>query len=228
MTVLLDQKLDPKEGVNQGILADNDNIGMILTLLQGAERIAVDTETSGLNVRNRIDYLMGVCVYTPDIAAYLPFRHKARNLDRRYFDYLWSILCTTPELDWHNRKFDMHSLATMGVDPLGLQGRQFDTLMAFHLWNEELPSKELDWLSKRFLGIGKHQGDTIKKMGLIYGFANMDVDAYRTYGPQDSWCTWRLRDFVEPKLKKVGLDKVYWETEAPFTELLYLKKGSWS
>ena len=94
------------------MLGDNDNIAYILMCLQAADDIAVDTETSGLEVRNNTDYLMGVCVDVPGANAYIPFRHRDSNVSMRYLPDLVGILNKKP-LIWHHRKFDMHAFKTL-------------------------------------------------------------------------------------------------------------------
>lgn len=203
------------------MIINEDNFGLAMTFLQGASELGVDTETSGLNVRNGVDYLMGFCFATEDFACYMPFRHKEKNLPLRYLDHL-SDLLSTKDLIWHNRKFDMHSVKTIGIDPLGFRGKQYDTLMIAQLVNEELYSKELDALARTYLKKEKYKKDAIKEYGKIFGFANVPVEMYEEYGPQDARLTRELKAVLWPRLVAQELDTVYWEVEEPFTRLLYL------
>jgi DNA polymerase-1 len=113
----------------------------------------------------------------------------------------------------------MHSLATLGVDPLALKGKQYCSLVIAHMVDEELPSKELDWLSKRFLGSSKV--DHIKELAAIYGWANIPSDIMGPYGEEDPDLHRRLKNVLWPKLVQQGLDAVYWHTEEPLTRSLY-------
>lgn len=202
-------------------LATNDNIAHALLCINAADDVAVDTETSGLDVRNGRDYLMGVCIDVPGWSGYIPFRHKSDNVSMRYLRDLCDLLHNKP-LIWHNRKFDMHAFKTIGVDPLEtFKGPQYDTMMIAHLVDEEMFSKELDFLAKRFLKETKHDKDMINKVGDIYGRDNVPAEMYREYGGHDAWLTRRLRDVLYPKLEKQGLGEVYWNTEAPFTDVLF-------
>ncbi len=203
------------------LLATDDNIGFILTALQAADDIAVDTETSGLNVRNKVDYCMGVCVDTPAISSYIPLRHPDQNVSRRFWDPLFDIL-KEKSLIWHNRKFDYHSLATLGVDPLTFKGKSFCTLLIAMLVDEELYSKELDFLAKRFLKKEKADSDRIHKYAGIVGYKNIPAEMYRIYGSVDATLTRGIRDVLWPRLVAQGLESVYWETESPFNNLLYV------
>lgn len=202
------------------ILATDETMPYILMALEAADEIAIDTETTGLNVRNGVDYLMGVCFSTKGLMGYIPFRHQTDNVSFHWIEHLFSLLANKP-LVWHNRKFDWHSIRTLGVDPTILQGPQFDTLIIAHLIDEELPSKELNFLAKRFLKDQKADGDEIHKLGEIYGWKSIPPDVMAPYGSYDADLTRRLKDVLWPKLVAQGLQSVYWDTESPFTGLLY-------
>lgn len=203
-----------------GKLITDDTIVYSLMALEAADDIAVDTETSGLDVRNNVDYLMGVCVDVPGLSAYMPFRHRADNISMRYVPHLVRILEQKP-LIWHNRKFDMHAFKTLGVDPLRFKGPQYDTMMIAQLINEEWYSKELDALAKLLLKKEKFQSDVVHKLGSIHGYANLPAEVHKNYGSFDAVLTRELRDYLWPMLCEQELASVYWDTEAPFTALLY-------
>lgn len=202
------------------MLATEENWPYIMLCLQGADEIGVDTETSGLNVRNGVDYLMGFCFSVPGMKTYAPFRHKEGNLPLHYLSHIEKIL-QTKDLIWHNRKFDMHSIKTIGIDPLGFKGKQYDTLMLAQLVNEELYSKELDALAKLYLGRTKYKNDEVHKMGELFGYANLPVEVYENYGADDAELTYELKQFLWREIISQELESVYWDTEEPFTRLLY-------
>lgn len=204
-----------------GILATDDFMPVILTALQAAEDIAVDTETTGFNVRNNVDYLMGFCFDVPDLSVYVPFRHKDFNVNKRWLEPINEVLCKKP-LIWHNRKFDMHSVKTIGLDPLCFEGPQYDTMMIAHLMDEELFSKELEFLARKFLKLDKlEEGDEFYEFGKRFGFVNIPA-AIAAKRAIDATLTRKLRDVLWPELERQELTSVYWDTEAPFTRLLYL------
>lgn len=206
---------------NQSILATNENMPLTLMALEAAEEIAIDTETTGLNVRNGVDYLHGICWATDSQYGYIPFRHRTDNVERRWLEPLFKIL-RYKDLDWHNRKFDYHSIKTLGVEPTeALKGKQYDTLMIMQLINEELFSKELDVLAKIFLKDEKAGKDIINKLGQIYGWGAIPPSIMGPYGGYDAHLTRRLKQVLWPKLVEQGLEHVYWETEAPMTDALY-------
>lgn len=202
------------------MIITEDNFAYMMMCLEANDEVAVDTETTGFDVRSGRDYLMGFCFSVDGMACYVPFRHKTDNLNMRYLPHIEKVL-QTKDLIFHNRKFDMHSIKTIGIDPLSFTGKQYDTLMIAQLINEELYSKELDFLGRKFLQEGKYKGDVIKEIGKRLGFENVPVEMYKDYGPQDADLTRRLKKVLWPQLQAQDLEKVYWETEAPFTNLLY-------
>lgn len=201
-------------------LETDDSMFMVLLALQAAPVIAIDTETTGLNVRNGVHYLQGICYSTGEQSGYIPLRHKDNNVSREWIDKLYDILCKK-DIIWHNQKFDYHSLKTLGMDPTKFEGRQYDTMIIAHLVNEEIPSKELDYLCKIYLRDSKAGGDEIKGLGLIYGWENIPARLMAPYGAYDAFLTFRLWEYFWPKLVEQELESVYWDTESPFLVLLF-------
>lgn len=203
------------------MLVTEENFEFALFNLERADEVGVDTETTGLNVRNKVDYLMGVPLSVDGFDCYMPFRHPSGNLPRRYLDKLVDSVLNVKNLIWHNRKFDMHSFATIGVDPLKFKGIQYDTMLMAHLYNEELFSFELDFLASRFLKDTKLSKDKIHEFGKTFGYENVPVHLMSDYGCKDAQLTRRLKEHLWPLLIAEELDKVYLETEMPFTRILF-------
>lgn len=202
----------------QTIVTD-DMMPRVLEGLSNAEEIGIDTETTGLDVRNGTDFCMGICVSTERSMGYIPFRHKSRNVGRQWLPRLFDVLRPKP-LIWHNRKFDMHSLRTLGIDPLELQGPQHDTLILAHLVNEEWFSFELDALAKNLLKDSKRDGDPVKKYGELWGWQNIPVELMAPYGSYDAFLTLKLKQYLWPLLVSQRLESVY-QRESDFTRVLY-------
>src|SRR4051794_21289216 len=99
-----------------------------MSCLWGADEIGVDTETSGFEVRYGTDFLTGFCFSVEGFKCYMPFRHPTSNLPMRYIGAVEELL-RAKDLIWHNRKFDMHSVKTIGIDPLKFLGKQYCTMI---------------------------------------------------------------------------------------------------
>lgn len=198
-----------------------DTFPLAMLAIQANDEIAIDTETSGLDVRNGRDYLMGICISVEGWEGYLPFRHKEDNLPLRFLEPLIQAL-EYKILDWHNMKFDYHSFKTIGVDPLqAFKGEQYDCLILAHLVNEEWYSKQLDALSKMLLGEEKIDKE-IHEWAKHFGYANLPVWMIDAYGAQDASLTRRLKPILWQRILQQELQDVYLNTEQPFAKLLYL------
>lgn len=207
--------------MSEGILATNENMPRVLLALDASDEIALDTETTGLNVRNRVDYLTGICWANEIECGYIPFRHKTDNVDKRWLEPLLKVLRGKTVI-WHNQKFDFHSFTTLGVNPLDVfTGPQYDTLQLAQLVNEEWPSKELDWLAKILLNDGKKGKEDIDKLGELFGYGAIPPHIMGPYGSHDARITFDLKGVLWKKIQQQGLEKVYWETEQPFTVQLF-------
>ena len=116
--------------------------------------IAVDTESTGKEIRDDRGWAMGLSIsyeITDDVVAscYFPLRHKSDNLDREIWDALKVLLSAYPgTIVFHNSKFDLTSLLTLGID---VMGTFWDTMLMAHMVNENIKSKALDYLAQTYL-----------------------------------------------------------------------------
>ena len=202
------------------LLATDDNMGYILMMLGANDELAVDTEGSGLNMRNKVDYLMGFSFSVEGMDCYIPFRHKSSNVSMRWLENIENLLIDK-DLVWHNLKFDMHACKTIGIDPLKWNGKHYDTMMLAHLLDEEMYSKELDFLGRKFLGEGKKKDTEFHKLGQVFGYNNITPEAAYEYAGTDTRITRGLKRIFWPRIQQEELESVYWETELPFLKLLY-------
>jgi DNA polymerase-1 len=203
------------------VLCTDEDMSLALIAMNANDIISLDTETTGLDVRNKRDHLMGLsfAVGDGDFSGYIPLRHGQDNVSMRWLEPLVSIL-QKKDLIWHNRKFDMHSLATLGVDPLSFKGKQYCTMMIAHLVNEEWPSKELDWLSKILLKKEKVNRDAIKNYAKVFGWATLTPAGIAAYGTGDAELPLELFKVLWPRIQEQELEDVY-SIEERFTNLLY-------
>ena len=200
---------------------DATSIDKHISAMLSAEIIAVDTETTGLKVQDGTDYLMGVSVAyrlgpLGIFSAYFPFRHESGNLDREVLGKLRTVFDSVP-LVFHNLKFDLHSLKTIGLVP-GPDVKLFDTLNMAHMCNEELPSKSLNYLAEKFLQDSKT--DEVKAWADVFGWRTVPVGLMEPYACRDAELTLRLFELLWADMKKQELADL-WPTERRFTRLLF-------
>jgi DNA polymerase-1 len=175
-------------------MLSNADIDKHLSAMQDAEVIAVDTETTGLEVKDGTDYLMGISVayYLGSLgimSAYFPFRHQGENLSTDLVHRLRPILESKP-LVFHNLPFDIPSLATIGIYPTEAQ-RLFCTQQIAHMVNEEWFSKKLDALSKNLLNDQKDSTE-VDKWKHAFGWPTIPADLMDPYARHDAELTLRL------------------------------------
>jgi len=117
-----------------------------------------------------------------------------------------------------NIKYDALLLKWYGVE---VQGSFFDTMVAHYLVEPEL-RHGMDYLSETYL---KYQPVKIESLLGKKGkgqltMRQVDVELVKDYAAEDADVTLQLQEFLEPQLKKDGLDKLYYEIEEPLIKVL--------
>jgi DNA polymerase-1 len=192
------------------------------------QRIAIDTEGNGGDVRDGRGYAYGVSLafrhQGGTCAFYLPFRHsnsgRVGNYDLvRFLPYLQEIINRNISI-YHNAKYDLVALATLGLDTKGTEF--LDTMILCHLVDENQPyaGKGLDACVKFYTQHeGKKKSDTFTKGLKIVGWAGMTPEMHGEYAAWDAYVTLELFDAILPKLKAENLLPM-WQHKKKFTELL--------
>lgn len=215
----------PVEETPTGPLLSDETVDRYIQNAMQASVIAVDTETTGIDgIKDGRDYCLGVS-FAYDVSGvglfstYFPLRHTAgesENLDiQRVLPKLKTLLAEKP-IVFHNRKFDLHSLRTLGIT--NLHSEQYDTMVEAHLWNEELPSKQLDYLSRKFLKDEKI--DKMQAFTKAFGWDNVPPHLMAPYAKHDAELTLRLHNILWTKLEGEGLAHL-WSYERDFGTILY-------
>jgi DNA polymerase-1 len=188
--------------------------------------VAIDTETNGEDVRDGRGFAYGVSLaYRSSnglVSYYMPFRHQNPGLVGNYecgpfLPILQRILSERPCV-FHNAKFDLVSLSTLGLDV----GRTnfFCTMKGAHLVDENLFSYSLDEVCKYYLGRpGKQKSDTFKKFESVTGWAGMPPEVHGEYAAYDTYSTFELYETLVPLFKAENLGSV-WERKQEFIRLL--------
>lgn len=185
----------------------NEDFEKHITHALQAEIVGVDTETTGIEgIKSGADYLVGIGIAydVPDFGTfdtYFPFRHSVgENLPLSYLQPVEEIL-KTKTLVFHNRPFDLHSLHTIGINIDRCTNIQYDTQVMAHMADENLPSKELDWLSKVFLNDSKDKSE-LDKWTKSMGWKDVPSHVMFDYGRHDPNLTLRLLPIFMDKLRR--------------------------
>lgn len=160
---------------------------------------------------------------------YLPFRHTncpEDNFDFHQFREVIQAILDRCTVIYHNAKFDLISLQTLGLQTLG---RKFvDTMILCHLVDENRPwsGKSLDSCTKYYLEDGgKRKDPEYVNMLKFLGYEGMTADLTSKYATWDAWLTYQLYQAILPKLKEEQLGEM-WKHKANMVELLTSMEGN--
>lgn len=209
---------------DQTSASDNFEFQFFLRMAYDAPRISVDTETNGLELKDGRGHAIGLSIAVPvgkDVgyAYYFPFRHGTPgNLDRSYLFKLKELIESKPT-NFHNAKHDIPSLKTLGVET----NKDFHcTMLINHRINENLPSYQLDWLTRNFTSLqGKIRDDRLKLAIKVFGWDGVPPDVMAEYAAIDAVCCHELDEYSWPIFKAEDeSDGELWEIEKKFIYLL--------
>jgi DNA polymerase-1 len=188
-----------------------------------AGALCVDTETTSLD-QMRAD-LVGVSMSVkPGEAVYVPLAHTGFGSDEQ-IDRKKALEMIGPVLESEkvikiaqNLKYDYTVLLRAGIK---LQGRLIDTMVASYLINARRRSHGLEDLSSEYLdhkmityeelcGKGKSQKP----------FAEVPIEDAMRYSCEDADVTLRLWNKLEPLLRELGVEELFYEVEMPLVPVL--------
>lgn len=191
--------------------------------------IAVDTETNGKDVRDGSGLCHGISigVKVPGpfyLAHYFPFFHRegegTSNLESdTLFELKEAIESYTGIIIFHNAKFDLESLRSIGIN---YTGRFYCTMLMAHLINENMPySKSLDACAQYYLKEpGKRKSPLWEAALRLYGWEGMPSELMREYAEYDAVSTLRLFEKLFPLWHSENLDEYWWEHKSKFLRVI--------
>lgn len=209
--------LRPDSNSDEGNL--KEFIDLIATL---PAPVAIDTETNGKDVRDGSGYAVGVSIsYRHPTAGlvshYLPFRHKyGFNLEPYWREKLREAIefrdvWGSGVFVFHNSKFDLESLGTLGIHITNTE-RTYCTMLMAHILSEEWPKgKSLNACARNWLdGETKKESPAFKAFTERVGWDNVPSEEMYEYAAYDPVLTLRLFEALWPEWEKEGVDD-YWK-----------------
>ena len=197
---------------------------VFITHALSADMIAIDTETTGITgIKDGRDYAIGVSLAfriepLGILTCYFPLRHIQDNLPLRAMLPRLQLVLRSVPLVFHNRKFDLHSLASLGLDVNDFHSQQYDTMMETQLVNEEWYSKSLDSLSKMLFNEAK--APHLALFANTFGWAETPPNLMGPYAQRDAELTLKLHELLWPKLEEQELTHL-WPVESSFIKALF-------
>ena len=117
-----------------------------------------------------------------------------------------------------NIKYDYKVLMNYGVE---IQGKMFDTMIAHYLIQPEL-YHNMDYLAEVYLHYQTvHIEDLIGPKGKNQkSMRDLAPSEVYEYAAEDADITLRLKNVLEPKLKELNLEELFWNVEMPLVPVL--------
>lgn len=202
---------------NYSLITTKYQFSHLLRALCREKIIAVDTETTGVDVYT--DVIVGISITLPSIDkhVYIPVSHEnGEQLDREFVLEGLAPILNDEGIGkvLHNAIFDIAMFRRHGYD---LKGVRWDTMTAMHLLNENEPSFKLKDLAPKYLGV---ESDTFAELFGKTRFDAVPLDIALVYAAKDTDLTWRLYDFQRKHMAKMPTILEYYRTvEVP---LLYV------
>lgn len=180
-----------------------------------APYIAVDTEGT---LNHPFSETWGLSTAVDAGSEYFGFNHQfGQNLPQSWLPEIKEAIEAAPYLILHHAKHDLRALRNLGID---YQGPFYDTMMMFHMVDENLLSKELDYLGKKFIGKGKNKSPAMEKLIKHFGWDWVPLEMFRSYGDNDASITKALFEYIYPQFQDQSFDGELWDWEQDFTRVL--------
>lgn len=217
---LIPDKESPQRDKTEYIpVLDKKVLETVLLTVKG--ELSIDTETTSRSPMTAD--LVGISLsVTPDKAYYIPITHEypgvPGQLSKKYVVGKIKKILEDPGIRkiGHNIKYDLIILKNEGID---MQGITFDTMLASYLLNPNKPNHNLTDVSMEYLGIKKLSfGDVVTKDKK--DFREVAIDEAARYSGEDAAVTLSLKKYLEPELKKEGVDKLFTDMEIPLIAVL--------
>lgn len=202
---------------------DLDQLSNLITQLEKAELIALDTETTSTNPM--LAELVGLSfAVQANQAFYIPCRHHYLGApDQLKLEEVLQRLkpvLENPKIKkiGQNIKYDWMVLERNGIK---LNGVVFDTMLASYLLNPSKRAHNLDQIALDFLGhktISYEQVAGKGKKALL--FSQVQLDKAVPYACEDADITLMAHAELLPKLKSLGLDELMASVEMPLVPVL--------
>lgn len=185
--------------------------------LRTKKNLSLDTETTSTNAIEA--ELVGLSFAVTENEAYYVAIPANRQEALEYVD-IFKPIYEDPEIlkIGQNIKYDYMVLHNYGVD---LQGRMFDTMLAHYVIQPEL-QHNMDYMAETLLNYQTvHIEELIGPKGKNQkNMRDLSPQEVYEYAAEDADITLRLKNVLEPRLKEVGAERLFWDIEMPLVKVL--------
>ncbi|MDP3049375.1 MAG: DNA polymerase I [Thermodesulfovibrionales bacterium] len=184
------------------------------------DEFAFDVEATGKDPM--ADSIVGFSVSAEkETGYYIPLRHSylgvPEQIGMKETMAIVAPLFENPDIAkiGHNLKYDTMMLKQEGVVT---KGRLYDTMLASYLINPNKPNHSLEGVAFEYLSRRKRTfAEVLNKKK---SFADVFVEEATKYSAEDALLAFELKDILFEKLKEAGLERVYFDIEAPLIPVL--------
>ena len=185
--------------------------------LRTKKNLSLDTETTSTNAIEA--ELVGLSFAVTENEAYYVAIPANRQEALEYVD-IFKPIYEDPKIlkIGQNIKYDYMVLRNYGVD---LQGRMFDTMLAHYVIQPEL-QHNMDYMAETLLNYQTvHIEELIGPKGKNQkNMRDLSPQEVYEYAAEDADITLRLKNVLEPRLKEVGAERLFWDIEIPLVKVL--------
>ncbi len=199
---------------NYKLIQSEKELKKLVVTLKKQRGFVLDTETSDLDVR-----------HTEFLGISFSFREKQAfyvdlTPNREKFLKILKPVLQNPRIlkSGHNLKFDIKVLRQNNIN---LKGIFFDTMLASYLLNPGSRAHDLDSLAFSELGYEMIKIDELIGKGKDQiSLKDVELEKIVLYSCEDADITLRLKNILEKRIRKEGLDKVFFGIEMPLLWVL--------
>lgn len=184
------------------------------------DEFAFDVEATGKDPM--ADSIVGFSVSTEkETGYYIPLRHSylgvPEQIGMKETMAIVAPIFENPDIAkiGHNLKYDTMMLKQEGVVT---KGRLYDTMLASYLINPNKQNHSLEDVGFEYLS--RRKKTFAEVLNKKKSFADVFVEEATKYSAEDALLAFELKDILFEKLKEAGLERVYFDIEAPLIPVL--------
>ena len=199
------------------LIENEDDARRICDFFRTKEYVSLDTETTSTDAISA--ELVGLSFSVEEKKAFYVAIPANREEALRYVQIFKSLYEDDKIMKiGQNIKYDYEVLSNYGVT---LKGKMFDTMIAHYLIQPEL-HHNMDYMAETLLHyktihIEELLGPKGKKQKNMRDLSPADI---YEYAAEDADITLRLKNVLEPKLKELSVERLFWDIEMPLVRVL--------
>ncbi|NND76790.1 MAG: DNA polymerase I [Flavobacteriales bacterium] len=202
---------------NYKMVSSDTDIKGLIKLLSSSGSFCFDTETTGIDPL--LAELVGIAfAVKASEAFYVPVPEDKKEA-QVIVDQFKGVL-EDPKIQkiGQNLKYDIKVLKKYGVE---VRDNLFDTMLAHYLIEPER-RHNMNYLAENYLGYTPVSIETLigKKGKNQKSMRDVDPTEVTEYASEDADITLQLKDKLEPKVKKIGVDGLLKDLETPLINVL--------